>query len=210
MRNGHGLAFALLTLGSLGLEGCGLYTPDIAPSDEPHATAFLINKIVNHVKCELRSAVRGVIKYDKDNAAQQADKKRHLQWLETMTAKVTIKLIVDDKGTLNPGVSLKQLFPSATTTFANKTTVTSPQSFALGLGGLASSEAARTENVDYTYNVKADFLDNPHRYVNRPEQCVETGGILLDGDLIPFPDQSDFAMYGNEAMDFTTSGLCST
>jgi hypothetical protein len=28
--------------------------------------------------------------------------------------------------------------------------------------------------------------------------------------LIPFPDQSDFAMYGNEAMDFTTSGLCST
>ena len=29
----------------------------------------------------------------------------------------------------------------------------------------------------------------------------------LYGELIPFPDQIDFAMYGNDVMDLTSAGL---
>jgi len=83
----------LLTSG-LALPGCGLYTPDIELSSESHATAFYINRIVNHVKCELRDAVRTTIAYDKANAAQQSDRKRHLQWLEGM-----VQLLVQIPGT---------------------------------------------------------------------------------------------------------------
>ena len=165
-----------------GLTGCGLYTPDIEISNELHATAFLINKILNHVKCELRSAVRDTVAYDKANAAQQADRKRHLQWLDAMAAKVSIKLIVDEKGTLNPGVSFRQLLPSVTTTFPNKSVVTTPQSASIGLGALLSADATRTENVDYYYNIRTDFLGG-RKYANRPEECIETGGVLLDANL---------------------------
>ncbi len=102
------------------LAGCGTYVPDIELSREPHATAFLINKIVNHVKYELRDAIHTTVAYDEENPAQH-QKTRGLKWLDSMNAKVTIKPIVDEKGTLNPGVTLKQLLPSQITTFNNKT-----------------------------------------------------------------------------------------
>ena len=50
-----GLALSLVVTAGV-LSGCGTYLPDIVVSNEPHATAFLINKILNHAKCELRDA----------------------------------------------------------------------------------------------------------------------------------------------------------
>jgi hypothetical protein len=180
----RGFLLASAIAGSAGpLGGCGTYTPDIELTKEPHATAFLINKIVDNVKCELRTAVRSAITYDKANAAQQPDKKRHLQWLEGMAAKVSLKLIVDEKGTLNPGITFKQLLPSAVNGFPNKSTVTTPQSRSLGLGALLSSDATRTENVDYTFVIKTDFLENQGIYTNAAQSCVPTGDEPLEGDL---------------------------
>jgi hypothetical protein len=165
------------------LGGCGLSTPDIVEFDnQPHASAFLINRIVNHVKCELRQAVQHAHNYDIQQAALQPDKKRRIAWLDGSVPKVTIKLVVDEKGTLNPGASFKQLLPSDVTTFANKTTVTTPQSFSLGIGGLLSADATRTENVDYTFVVKSHFLDNQTGLVEERE-CRGYDGILLEGDL---------------------------
>lgn len=152
------------------LAGCGTYTPDIELSNEPHATAILINKILDHVKCELRAAVIQVVDYDKQQAKLNHKKKRDLVWLDNMTAKISIKLIVDEKGTLNPGVTFKQPLPAS-------------QSYSTALGALLSSDATRTENVDYTYVIATDFLHPKVHYVNRPKVCVEEGGILLHGNL---------------------------
>ena len=165
----------------LGLGGCGTYLPDIATSKEPHATAFLINKILNHAKCELRDAVITAHNRDLENAARYH--KRVLNWLDKATAKITIKLIAEEKGTVNPGVSFKELFPSAVTNFGNKTSVTTPQSAAVGLGALLQADATRTENIDYSYVIKTDFLGNQTDRPVKPRPCIETGGIFLEADL---------------------------
>src|SRR5690242_10347951 len=86
--------------------GCGTYLPDIVPGGEPNATAFLINRILNHAKCELREAVITAHNNDIENAGRYGQ--RRLDWLDNSTAKITIKLIAEEKGTLNPGVSFKQ------------------------------------------------------------------------------------------------------
>lgn len=178
----RGLSPAGLLLAGTGLiGGCGTYVPDIVTSNEPHATAFLINRILNHAKCELRDAVITAHNRDLKNAARY--RKRTLAWLDGATAKITIKLIAEEKGTLSPGVAFKHLLPSVVTNFSNKTTVTTPQSSSVGLGGLLQADATRTENIDFSYVIKTDFLENQTKNEVKPRPCKELGGIFLEGDL---------------------------
>jgi hypothetical protein len=176
------MALAWLLAAYAGLVGgCGTYLPDIVASNEPHATAFLINKILNHAKCELRDAVIAAHNKDLENAARYHQ--RSLAWLDNATAKITIKLIAEEKGTLNPGVSFKQLLPSVVTNFSNKTSVTTTQSSSVGLGGLLQADATRTENIDYSYVIKTDFLENQTKGLVKPRPCIEPGGIFLEANL---------------------------
>lgn len=165
------------------LVGCGTYTPDIdAGNSDPHATAILINKILSHAECEVREAVQNAHNYDIDNAAQQSDHKRRIKWLDTLTAKVSLKLIAEEKGTLSPGVAFKELLPGVVSTFSNKTNVTTNQSFSTALGALASSDATRTENVDYTFSIRG-FLGKDLNAKVPVQTCIEPGGILLMADM---------------------------
>jgi hypothetical protein len=178
----HRIGLALLLAASAGtVSGCGTYLPDIVTSNEPHATAFLINKILNHAKCELRDAVITAHNKDLENAGRYHN--RRLKWLDGATAKITIKLIAEEKGTLSPGVIFKQLLPSVVTNFSNKTSVTTAQSSSVGLGGLLQADATRTENIDYTYVIKTDFLGNQTEGPVEPRPCIEPGGIFLEADL---------------------------
>jgi len=163
------------------LGGCGTYTPDIVTSGEPHATAILINKILNHAKCELREAVIKAHNDDLANAARYHH--RRLDWLDNATAKVTIKLIAEEKGILSPGVVLKQLLPSVVTNFSNKTSVTTMQSSSVGLGATLEADATRTENIDYSYVIKKDFLGNQTAGRVKPRPCSEPDGMFLQADL---------------------------
>jgi hypothetical protein len=172
---------SILVATAVSVGGCGTYLPDIVPSNEPHATAFLINKILNHAKCELREAVITAHNNDVKNAVRYG--KRRLDWLDKATAIVSIKLIAEEKGALNPGLSFRQLLPSVVTNFNNRTSVVTPQSSAVGLGGLLSADATRTENIDYTYVVASDFLGNQLNGLVAPRPCIETGGIFLEADL---------------------------
>src|SRR6266481_4952274 len=182
MNGGRRIALALsLMAGAGSVSGCGTYLPDIVPGNEPHATAFLINRILNHAKCELRDAVIAAHNKDLENAGRYGE--RRLGWLDSSTAKITIKLIAEEKGTLNPGVSFKQLLPSVVTNFSNKTSVTTAQSSAVGLGGLLQADATRTENIDFSYVIKTDFLGNQTRGPVAPRPCKEPGGMFLDADL---------------------------
>lgn len=174
-------ASLILTAFCCTIGGCGTYLPDIVQSNEPHATAFLINRILNHAKCELRDAVITAHNNDLKNALRYH--KRRLAWLDKATAKITIKLIAEEKGALNPGLSFKQLLPSAVTNFSNKTSVTTAQSSAVGVGGLLQADATRTENIDYTYSISTDFLGNQTQGLVEPRPCIEEGGIFLDANL---------------------------
>lgn len=161
--------------------GCGTQLPDIVAGGETNATAILVNRILNHAKCELRDAVIAAHNADLDNAKRYGQ--RRLEWLDQSTAKISIKLIAEEKGTLNPGLSFKQLLPSSVTNFSNKTSVTTAQSSALGLGGMLQADATRTENIDYTYVVESDFLGNQTKRPVMPRPCNEHGGIFLDANL---------------------------
>jgi len=194
----------VLAICSALLVGCGTYTPDIdAGNGDPHATAILINKILSHAECEVRDAVQTAHNYDIDNAAQQPDHKRRIKWLDTLTAKVSIKLIAEEKGTLSPGVAFKQLFPSAVTTFGNKTNVTTPQSFSTALGALASSDATRTENIDYTFSIRGFLGKDLNAKVVPVQTCIEPGGVLLMADMKikDWLDGTTFPFYLGQVVD---------
>lgn len=163
--------FVGIAIISAGLMGCGAVTPSITWSDSPHAGAYLINSILNHVKCELRDGVRTAIAYDLANQAQLGEPTRRIPWLDTWTAKLSMKLVMDDTSSLSPGVSVLQPFAAAT------------ESFTLGLGGTLSSQATRTDTVDISFDFQKDFLDFKHEPKNRPAHCIEPGGLLVDSDL---------------------------
>jgi hypothetical protein len=171
----------LVAVGAGLVSGCGTQLPDIVPGGETNATAILVNRILNHAKCELRDAI--ITAHNDDLANAKRYGQRRLEWLDKSTAKITIKLIAEEKGALNPGLSFKQLLPSTVTTFSNKTSVTTAQSSAVGLGGLLQADATRTENIDYTYVIKTDFLENQTKGPVLPRPCKEHGGIFLDADL---------------------------
>jgi hypothetical protein len=164
--------FSLLSVTGLAcfVSGCGTLVPDVVPGADPNANALLTNKVINHIKCELREAVFFVLDYDKQNALVQKDRKRHLQWLESWAATITVKFSVNEKGAFNPGLTFDSPLPS-------------DQSFSLGLGALLSSEASRIETVDYLLVIKDDFIDKRYKFANRPSNCVQSEGILIDSDL---------------------------
>lgn len=162
--------------------GCGLYTPMLEAGDdvpENHVTGVLVNKIVDHVKCELGRAILYEINYDKANAAKN-HVPRNLTWLDTSSGTLTITMSVDEKGSLAPG---------ATWTDPLQAVGKTAQSFSLGLGASASADATRKQQVDFVFDVKKDFVDNKQfREFNdsglTPAPCKdEYGRALIEGDL---------------------------
>ncbi len=126
----------------------------------------MVNKIANQVKCELRDAVRDVIaEYDNPD----------IKWLSDWSAKVTLKIVVDEKSSLNPGLSFNTLFPSAVNKFGNGTTVTTPQSFSFGIGGQFSSDATRTETIGFFFVFK--------ELLTKTGLCPIGQGPLIESDL---------------------------
>jgi hypothetical protein len=164
------------------LAGCGLRTPDIVLSDDPNATSFLVNDIVNHIRCELKYAVRYAVWYDTANAQQQSDKKRRIPWIEKWGAKLALKLVIKEKSSLNPGVSIIGPLPNSVKKFAENS-VTFGQSFTTGIGASASTQATRTVNLDFYYDFASQFLGADFDRRSPPQQCTPPGDFLVDGDL---------------------------
>ncbi|MGA2793498.1 MAG: hypothetical protein ABSE69_08175 [Roseiarcus sp.] len=179
------LVSALLAAGALA--GCGTFVPEITTS-ETNSSSFYINKIVLHIKDELRCAVRLTLKYDRDNMTQNKLKVSSIPWFKNWLAKISVKIVVDDKSSLNPGISFTKLLPGATSMFANKTSVSTPQSSSLGLGALVSSEASRTDTLDFYYIFQDDFIGNSSNPVkfdeNDEKKCRDKNtDPFISGDL---------------------------
>ena len=101
-------------------------------------------------------------------------------WLDASAGSLTLTMTVDEKSGLAPG---------ATWTTPLETVGKTAQSFSLGLGGAASADATRKQQVDFVFDVQKDFLQNKmfREFNDRgltPSHCKdEDGKILIESDL---------------------------
>jgi hypothetical protein len=168
-----------LTFMSLSLSGCGVYTPLLEAGEEVpenHVTGALVNKIVQHVKCELGRAILSEIAYDKKNTTPGP---RNFEWLDNSAGTVTLTMIVDERSSLAPGATWTEPLASVGKV---------AQTFSVDFGASASADATRKQQVDFTFDVQKDFIQNTaFRAYNGPDHpigtCGEAGGILIEGDL---------------------------
>ncbi|GLH77124.1 hypothetical protein SSBR45G_20320 [Bradyrhizobium sp. SSBR45G] len=169
---------------ALAFSGCGLRTPEVVLGSDPNAASFFVNAVVNHVRCELRYAIRYAVWYDTENARIQRDHLRRIPWIEKWGAKLALKLLVKENGSVNPTVSLISPLPL-------------DQSYTTVLGGSASSQATRTVNLEFYFDFASEFLGADFDRRQPPEKCVPLGTFQIEGDLkiAQFIDMATFPFF---------------
>jgi len=129
--------FSVLACGFLSLGGCGLYVPEMQEwYEDPENQKLTENEIINHIKCELHKGVDAAI--DKYYGPGQRSG-RTAKWINSWEATVTLKLSVDEKSSLNPGVSWIRPWTDS--------------SFVLGAGYSTSAAATRNETIAFKYKL---------------------------------------------------------
>jgi hypothetical protein len=183
------LSFALLLMGlisPIGLSGCGLFTPEkypftedaIDPASGTSTYGNIEDAIVDHVVCEISKGIYDV--WDHRSGLQ------YTSWLYSTDwgVSVTITLTFEDQSALNPGVSLTTPLENSIRVFPVGGNVTSPQSFALGLGGAGTGNATRQETIQFTYTNKVLLKWGQQRIGPNENYCdVTNKGIMINSDL---------------------------
>jgi hypothetical protein len=187
------------------LAGCGTFVPDFGEFYDTVPPSKLIDAIVSHVHCEVKSQVQFIILDDYELASQihpGTGKKlgRRLNWLDDWAAQVTLTLTVNEKTTLSPGVTLNTILPNAVTTFPNGN-VTSPQSVNVSFGVGGSADATRKAVVSWYIDFRdftkdkaklaqarlvRDRLYAEARAAGSPviaSLCNDRNGVLIEGDI---------------------------
>jgi hypothetical protein len=169
-----------LFVAMLTLNGCGLLVPEMETfwEDASHEKAFE-NVIVNNVKCELRKGVWDAEDLLRTTTAHPGN---DTTWLLQQGALVTLKLVVDEKSSLNPGISLTQPFQNAVDVFAHNGNVTVSRSFSLGVGAANSADGTRTEIVAFTYSF-SDLINEKGAERFRGKPCDNEDGVFIQSDL---------------------------
>jgi len=174
--------------GILILSGCGTYVPAIPEiwedqGDQQHSPP-LEGDIKNRIFCDIKNAILDIYNRHprlRDEAFLREAAKQDKITFADFGVEVVLTLTVDETSTANPGLAFKTPMIPATTRFPNNIAVTSPQSYALGLGANLSSHATRIDKFNFLYSV-AELAKNP-----RPcsEESFRTGSSLLlhSGDL---------------------------
>jgi hypothetical protein len=162
------------------LAGCGLYVPEMQPFFEPESREKAFeNIIVNNVKCELRNAVIETMEMLRTSTPYSGE---NIDWLLDQGATVALKLSVDEKSSLNPGITFSDPLQNAVKVFPQGGNVTIPRSFTGNLGSANSIDGTRTEIIAFTYS----FYDLLHEqgiqpYLGKP--CDNEGGVFIQSDL---------------------------
>jgi hypothetical protein len=174
---GAGAPVVALFFGFGTLSAC-VRPPDLHPiansSDTDQKTSpgsISINEVVKRVKCEIRDAIA-------DRLGKQ------YAWFNKWTITADLSLSVNDNSQISPGLVLTHQFlagaiPARVTGFS--------QSSSLGLGGQASTTAARTEIVSFSTSVKeirSEFFDKKEQKslaaTNGYNGCLPYGAIPMD------------------------------
>ena len=164
---------------SIGLAGCGLQVPDMeAFGETPLEEAFTEMDLVNHIKCEIHWVCATPSMYGRREVPPEA-----MAWTGSKHGMLrsTLALTVDDTTSVNPGVSLTRPMNNVISHFVDGGDVTSPQSFAMGLGLQASAQSTRIEILAFTFHV-ADLLKyDPLR--DDETSCNGHGRVSVLGDV---------------------------
>jgi hypothetical protein len=155
------------------LSGCGTFVPDFGEFYDTAVPDGLIDAIVSHVHCEVKSQIEFLILDDialalQDAAEKRKPPKRHLQWLDDWGAQLSLTLTVEEKTTLSPGVTLNKVLPNATTVFPSGN-ITTPQLDTVALGASGSSDATRKAVVSWF----VDFREFTKEDAEKPSKMVK-------------------------------------
>jgi hypothetical protein len=123
------------------LSGCGTFVPGLQEmSLDPAAEQKLIQAIVTSIHCDISRAVIQFI--DQDVQTAKFNRGRRLgSWIDNWGAQVTITLAVEDKTVVNP--TAVGMPPSPLTSV-----------FTIGGTAIGSTDATRTEKVNFFYTVQ--------------------------------------------------------
>jgi hypothetical protein len=150
------------------IAGCGTFVPEI--QEFPGSSVdgqLLVHAIVNSIHCEIRNAVTYVIDQDK-KVAQLNHGIRSAAWLEKWGAQVGLTLTVEEKTSVNPTSVLTPVGPLTTI-------------FTLGNGINLSTDATRTDKINYYYTVKELYAER-----SCPDDAnanAPPGSLLIQSDL---------------------------
>lgn len=154
--------FSCLPLLCITLGDCTTVPPLDGPANVP------ISKVVDRIKCDLQRIVSNKVEHNPEDGFL-------LQW----TSKVHLTLAVDNTASLNPGATIINPLPNAMPLGGSIGAVS--QSFSLGIGGGATTEAIATTDIEFFLSLKeTEDVLKAH-----PEggTCVRPDGSLLDSDL---------------------------
>ena len=158
--------------------GC-VRVPELDQPLQP-PTTVLTKDVVARVKCELADAV-------------MSNYYTHpgLAWLNSWSARIHLTLIVDDTSSLTPGLLVTSPFHNAYNRGIGPGSVggaaTYPaiaQAFSLGLGGGLTTEATRTEDLEFDLSIKELEKDfHKPTQINALHGCSFKDTALLESDL---------------------------
>jgi hypothetical protein len=146
------------------LTGCGTFAPSL---QEVGDEALLVQSIVSSVHCDVANAVKAVL--DKDS---NGDLKRlgpvEKEWYGQWGAEIALTLALDDTTTLSPNaVGMPPSPASAIFTIRGNASI--------------SSEATRTDKVNYFYTMKQLYARAPCKTGLQPQQGAPS--IIIQNDL---------------------------
>lgn len=154
--------------------GCALGVPKVQKFGETELQELVRETdVIQHIRCELHRSVQDVVKED-----EAYDPKAGPSWLRGWGAKVSLKVVIDEKLSSSPGFSFNNPMRNVIRTFPKGGNVTSQQSQSTAFGATFSSSATRTETVGFFFPF-SELLDEGE--ITQP--CGDAKGALLKGDL---------------------------
>jgi len=129
-----------------------------------------VDDVVKRVKCDIAHAV-----LLKTNQRSRDGKHHPFGFLTGWAAKLHLTIAVDDTASINPGATIIRALPSVGST---------AQSYSTGIGVGVSTEAVRTEDIEFLMS----FSDLKNEFSERKKGelynfCQFDRGLLLESDL---------------------------
>jgi hypothetical protein len=106
------------------------------------------------------------------------------QWIETWGAQVTLKLTVEETGSVNPNIALNTTLENSVKRFPVGGDVTRAQNVSIGLGVSGTAKSTRLETIAFTYAFK-DLVEEAKKdlAIGRRTCDEYTNGVMLFSDL---------------------------
>ncbi|RVB79837.1 MULTISPECIES: hypothetical protein [unclassified Mesorhizobium] len=163
----------------LPLLGCGTTIPNMTTSYPREGDGERLEEVelVQLIKCELHYGVQEALAAFPANQDELSG--YDVEWLRNWEAKMSLKITVDEKSTLMPGLTYKLPLHTAVSQF----NVPTPQNFSASIGLQASSQGTRSETIGFSYKF-ADLLKEPELNENSCKSQIKNK-IVLNNLKIP-------------------------